>query len=740
MEFQLRGRVMQYRGNVIAVSEIEAGIVELRIDQPGSAVNTLGQASLQELREALSLIATTPTWRGVLIVSATEGCLAGAAVGEFQSLFAAPPEQLAAQVSTAVQIINALEDLPIPSVVAINGVAFGGGFELCLAADYRVAASTAKVGLPEIKLGIHPGFGGTVRLPRLIGCDNANEWIGGGAEKTAEQALVAGAVDAVVAPEFLRSAALDLLRQCIAGEFDFKQRRAEKDAPVLLNAIELMMAFTTAKALVGAQAGPNMPAPVGAIKSMEKSAGLARAEALAQETLSFVKLAKTPQADALVGIFINNQRVAKHNRRLEGNALTIQRAGVLGAGIMGGGIAYQAALKGVPVLMKDVAEAGLDAGVQEAAKQLSTRVARARMTVAEMAQVLGRIRPTLDYKGFNELDIVVEAVVENAKVKKSVLAEAEAQLPERAILCSNTSTISITELASALTRPKQFCGMHFFNPVHRMPLVEVIRGKDSGDGAIASVLALAKTMGKTPIVVNDCPGFYVNRVLYPYFIGFNLLVRDGADYRQIDKVMERFGWPMGPAFLLDVVGIDTAHHTTAVMAAGYPDRMAFKETPLHTVFFENKRFGQKNGLGFYLHGVDKKGKPKKSDDGTAQELVKSWQATQGQTLQTDWSDAQITARLMVPMCNEAVRALEEGIVGSAAEADMGLVLGLGFPPFRGGPLRYIEQLGLNEFIAQADALAPLGAVYQVTPKLRQMAAAGERFFSAQARALQEAVV
>jgi 3-hydroxyacyl-CoA dehydrogenase/enoyl-CoA hydratase/3-hydroxybutyryl-CoA epimerase/enoyl-CoA isomerase len=492
-----------------------------------------------------------------------------------------------------------------------------------------------------------------------------------------------------------------------------------------------MMAFMTAKAVVSAQAGPNMPAPMAALKSMELNSDLARDEALDVERQGFIKIAKTPQAEALIGIFINSQAVAKLNRRFDSAAASaknngaapVKKAGVLGAGIMGGGIAFQSALKGTPILMKDIVEAGLAAGMKEAGDLLAQRVERGRMKAGEMAGVLANIRPTLDYQGFNELDVVVEAVVENPKIKKIVLAECEAQLSENAVLASNTSTISITDLASVLKRPQQFCGMHFFNPVHRMPLVEVIRGEKTSDATVARVVEYAKKMGKTPIVVNNCPGFLVNRILFTYFAGFSLLVRDGADYRKIDKVMEKFGWPMGPAYLLDVVGIDTAHHAGEVMSAGIPERLAFKDKSPLTVMFENKRFGQKNGSGFYRYELDKKGKQKKVEDPVALELVKTVQREQ-----RDFSDEEIIARMMIPMCNETVRCLEENIVGTPAEADMGLVLGIGFPPFRGGALRYIDQMGEAEFCALADRYAALGAVYQPTENLRKMAAENRKFF------------
>lgn len=720
-----------FKGTAVTVREIAGGLAELCFDQPGAPVNTLGAQTLQEVGAALAQLQGNAAIKGLLITSGKDGFIAGADITEFTALFAAPDAQLEASVQQALGVVNALADLPIPTVAAINGAALGGGFEICLAADYRVLASNGSVGLPEVKLGIYPGFGGTVRLPRLIGIDNAVEWIASGAEKKAEEALKAGAVDAVVPPEKLHAAALDLLEQCVEGNFDYRARRVEKDSPVQLNEIEKLMAFMTAKAVVAGQAGPNMPAPLGAVKSIEKSAGSARPDALAIETAGFVKLAKTPQAAALIGIFINNQTIAKLNKRFDRNAAPVQRAGVLGAGIMGGGIAYQSALKGVPILMKDIADAGLHAGIEEASELLTQRVERGRMKPAQMAEVLGNIRPTLDYKGFDEVDAVIEAVVENPKVKQAVLAECETQLSDKAVLTSNTSTISITLLASALKRPEQFCGMHFFNPVHRMPLVEVIRGEKTSDTTVARVVEYAKKLGKTPIVVNDCPGFYVNRVLYPYFAGFSLLVRDGADFRQVDRVMEKFGWPMGPAYLLDVVGIDTANHATQVMSAGFPDRFAFADKPVHSVMYEQKRFGQKNGAGFYKYETDKKGKLKKVEDPAALDLVRA-QQKQAQA----FSDEDIIARLMIPMCNEVVRCLEEGIVGTPAEADMGLVLGIGFPPFRGGPLRYIDQLALDDktgaaaFCALAARFNGIGKIYEPPATLQKMAAANSRFFSA----------
>jgi 3-hydroxyacyl-CoA dehydrogenase/enoyl-CoA hydratase/3-hydroxybutyryl-CoA epimerase/enoyl-CoA isomerase len=610
--------------------------------------------------------------------------------------------------------------------VAINGIALGGGLEFCLACDYRIASTAAsKIGLPETKLGIIPGWGGTVRLPRIAGLDTAVEWIAAGKENTAEQALTARVVDAVVDPTKLREAALHALNQAISGKFNYQARREQKKGPLKLNFIESMMAFETSKAFVGGQAGRNYPAPVSAIKAMQKAADKGRDEALQIEAENFAKMAQTPVAQSLVGIFINEQLLTKKAKSWEKKAdKKITRAAVLGAGIMGGGIAYQSALRGTAIKMKDIAQVGIDLGLSEANKLLSKRVDRKKMTASEMGDVLNRIEPTLVYDGFDKVDIVVEAVVENPKVKQSVLAEAETKVSADTVLASNTSTISITFLAEALQRPENFCGMHFFNPVHMMPLVEVIRGAKTSDNAVARTVAYANAMGKKAIVVKDCPGFLVNRVLFPYLAGFAMLVRDGVDYQRIDKLMETWGWPMGPAYLLDVVGIDTAVHAEKVMADGFPDRMKRDFKSCTDVMFAAGRLGQKNSKGFYNYELDKKGKLAKIASSEALELLKPIVAA----TPLEISDEDIIARMMVPMATELARCLEEGIVETAAEADMALVYGTGFPPFRGGVFRWIDFIGAQTFVDTAAKFSSLSALYEPPASLKAKAANNQRFY------------
>ena len=484
------------------------------------------------------------------------------------------------------------------------------------------------------------------------------------------------------------------------------------------------MSFTMAKAMVAQVAGPHYPAPMAAVKTIEEAARCERDEALKVENKHFVTLAKTDVAQSLVGIFLNDQYIKSQAKQAAKAGQPTSKAMVLGAGIMGGGIAYQSALKGVPVLMKDISDASLDLGMGEAAKLLNKQLERGRIDGLGMAKVLAGITPSLHYAGAEEADVVVEAVVENPKIKAAVLSEVEGLVGEDTVITSNTSTIPINLLAKSLKRPDKFCGMHFFNPVHRMPLVEIIRGEHTSDETINRVVAYAAKMGKSPIVVNDCPGFFVNRVLFPYFAGFSLLLRDGADFQQIDKVMEKqFGWPMGPAYLLDVVGIDTAHHAQAVMAEGFPERMGKDYKDGVDVMFENGRYGQKSGKGFYAYTTDRKGKPKKTADADVAELIAPVTGSA-----TPYDAEAIIARMMIPMINEVVRCHEEGIIASPAEADMALVYGLGFPPFRGGVFRYLDTLGLANYVQLADSYAHLGAVYQVPAGLREKAEQDGRYY------------
>lgn len=711
---------MIYQGDNLSVDIVEPGIAELKFDGQGS-VNKFDQKTLNEFSSAIDAIAADSDVKGVLVTSAKSTFIVGADITEFLTLFA-DIESTKTWVHKASRVFDKLEDLPVPTIAAVNGFALGGGCEAILACDFRIADETAVIGLPEVKLGLIPGFGGTVRLPRLIGPDNALEAMTTGMNHKPAKALAIGLVDAVVSTDHLRDGALTMLRDAIHGELDWRAARKPKLEALKANDVERLMTFSTAKGMVWAKAGKHYPAPHAAVEVVERGAGEERNGALLVENELFVKLAQTDACRAQVGIFLADQVVKSKSKKLAKQATKkINRAGVIGAGIMGGGIAYQSAVKGVPVVMKDIKQEALDLGLTEATDILTKSLKRGRIDAKKVTSTLNKITTTMHNNELENVDIVVEAVVESPKVKTAVLSQTEKVVAEDTIIASNTSTISIDRLAESLEHPEYFCGMHFFNPVHRMPLVEIIRGKRTSDETIATVTAYALQMGKTPIVVNDCPGFLVNRVLFPYFAGFSMLLDDGIDFPAIDKVMEKdFGWPMGPAYLCDVVGLDTATHASEVMAAGFPERMPHNEEGAIAKLAAADRFGQKNGKGFYQYGVDKRGKPTK----TVYEDVYSVIGEKQETAEKE----EIIARCMIPLVNEMVRCLEEGIVASAEEADIALIYGLGFPPFRGGAFRYLETLGMKKFIELADKYAHLGELYQVTDGLRAKAEAGESYF------------
>jgi 3-hydroxyacyl-CoA dehydrogenase/enoyl-CoA hydratase/3-hydroxybutyryl-CoA epimerase/enoyl-CoA isomerase len=533
---------------------------------------------------------------------------------------------------------------------------------------------------------------------------------------SAAKALEQGAVDQIAQGDSLRDTALALLQAAIAGEVDYRQKRLQKQGSLTVSAETLAGLQTTLSAKLDA----NYPAPLRILGMVCQHATLPFAEALQLEVENFTALAHTDAASSLLGLFFNNQVLKKKTQAWSKQAAPVQQSAVLGAGIMGGGVAYQSALFGIPMVMKDINEAALELGTKTIRQLLDRQVQKGAMTAGKEAAILAAVKPTLDYNDFASVDLVVEAVVENPAIKQRVLREVEALVAEDTVLTSNTSTISISSLAEGLARPAQFCGMHFFNPVPQMPLVEIIRGKASSDATIARAVAYADAMGKTPIVVNDCPGFLVNRILFPYFNGFNRLLKDGVDFQRIDRVMEGFGWPMGPAYLADVVGLDTMVHADEVVQAGFP-RMAHDGESVVAALLKEGCLGQKNGKGFYEYGVDGQGKRFKRPSEVAQSL---------NAVDADGgiSDQGIIDRMMIPLCTEAVRCLDDGIVETPAEVDMGLILGLGFPRFRGGALRYMDTVGLQQFADSVLAHAAHGELYTLPQGIMTRLDSGSTFY------------
>ena len=716
-----------FEGKTLSLTTLDNDYAEIKFDSQSGSVNKFNAETLAELRQAMDMLKQQQGIKGLLLSSGKSVFVVGADITEFKGMFSASKEQFIEAAYVVNELFSEIEDLPYPSVAAINGFALGGGFEVCLACDCRVISSKAAIGLPETGLGIIPGWGGTVRLPRLIGYTDAVQWIVSGQQQKPAAAQQAGAVDVIAEPEELRTESLKVLQEMVDGTRDYEARRLQKTSPLTLSDAELEAAASNYRAAVVGKLGSHYPAQLKAIDLVAGAASLGREEAVRRENVAFYEISQTPQARALVGLFLNEQYVVKlaKNRAVAHKPEPIKTAGVIGAGIMGGGIAYQNAIRGYSVVMKDIAQPALDLGIDEATKLLGKSVSRGKLTEDKAQQLLSSISPTLVDSDITGCEILVEAVVELEVVKMQVLAAAEALLPTTSIMTSNTSTISINRLAEPLQRPENFCGMHFFNPVHAMPLVEIIRGEHTSDATVAAVCTYALGLGKKPIVVNDCPGFLVNRVLFAMLFGLEIMISEGADFQQIDKVMEGWGLPMGPAYLMDVIGIDTINHCYPVMMDGLPQR--FKKTadvwPTEAVC-NAKRLGQKNGLGYYRYELNEKGKPAKAVD---PEVIAMLESLYGAAKQLEADE--IIDRLMVAMAMEMIHCLEEGVVASPAEADMALIYGVGFPPFHGGICRWMDEIGLQEICDRGDRYLSISELYRPTEKLRAMAANGETLYS-----------
>jgi 3-hydroxyacyl-CoA dehydrogenase/enoyl-CoA hydratase/3-hydroxybutyryl-CoA epimerase/enoyl-CoA isomerase len=710
---------MIYKNSVWSCHE-EEGIAHLVIDNQNGP-NVFNAVALKELEEAVTKIEEQKGLKGLLLYSKKDHFIFGADITEFLGHFEKSDEDFKGWLGKTNSLFNRIEDLNFPTLTFINGFALGGGLEVCLCTDYRVATPGTKVGLPETKLGLIPGWGGTVRLSRISGVDNAIEWISSGGQFPVSAGQAIGLIDGVLSEQSTPEVqGVKFLKEIIAGKFDWQAKKAIKKNVTKLNKTEFYLASEGSKAFVAAQAGPHYPAPVNGVKAISEGANLDRDEALKIETQYFVKCIRSKACANLIQVFLGDQYLKKKAKKYSKNANKVSKAGVLGAGIMGGGIAYQSASRGVPIVMKDIQQDALNLGMKEAIGLLEKGVQRGKIKPHKLAATIANITPVLEMGELKGVDFITEAIVENLEIKKKVLAQLEKDCSDQTIIASNTSTLRIDDMASVLKHPEKFCGLHFFNPVHRMPLVEVVRGSKTNDQTIALAVSYSLQLGKTPIVVNDCSGFLVNRVLFPYFLGLIKLLEEGADFRKIDKVMEKFGWPMGPAYLLDVVGLDTAEHCTHVIGGAYAERMSFPKENAISKLFAKKYFGQKNSKGFYAYELDRKGKIKKTFKDEVFEII-------GKPSK-DFSDEEIINRMMIPMIFESARTIEEKIVDSAIEVDMGILYGLGFPAFRMGPLKYADDFGLAKLLEISESYKNLGESYTAPKNLKEMAQTNKTFY------------
>jgi 3-hydroxyacyl-CoA dehydrogenase/enoyl-CoA hydratase/3-hydroxybutyryl-CoA epimerase/3-hydroxyacyl-CoA dehydrogenase/enoyl-CoA hydratase/3-hydroxybutyryl-CoA epimerase/enoyl-CoA isomerase len=542
--------------------------------------------------------------------------------------------------------------------------------------------------------------------------------IAAGETVNAQKAYSLGIVVDVVSSERLFDAAVELIKE-EQKRGSWRDARKRKQQPVGLSEDQKSFTFAVARGGVMAKTKGQLPAPLAAVDAIEKGCNLALDEGLKVETACFVPLAGGTVSRNLIAVFFMTQRLQKDPGVAEATIKPrpVQKVGVIGAGIMGSGIAGAHIRKGVPVTMLDAIPAALEKGVGNITKVMQTRIEIGRMTPPEMLAALGKLNTAEKLTALADRDVVVEAVIENEATKTALYRELQSTLKPDVILASNTSTISITRMAESWPKPENFAGMHFFNPVDRMQLVEVIRGKKTGDETVVTLVALAKQIGKTPIVVKDCPGFLVNRILFPYLNESLVLLEEGAGPRELDKAALAFGMPMGPITLNDVVGLDTSLYAGKVIEDAFKDRMV--SSRILDDLVKAGRLGQKSGAGFYSYAKGSRG----VDDPAFAAMLDKVRRDKRQI-----GAEEITDRLFLPMLTEASRVVEEGIVREPGDVDMGLILGTGFPPARGGILRWADNLGLAKVLEKLKQYEKLGPRFQATPLMKRLAAEGKGFY------------
>lgn len=705
------------QNSIRIISKGEHAIVEL--DQEGSKVNKWSSPMMKRLDAVLAELKASSFKTVIFISRKTNIFVAGADIDEIRSLTSV--DQFDQAVAEGQRIFNAIEDLPQVTIAAIHGAAAGGGCEFAIACDYRIATedSSTRIGLPEVKLGIIPGFGGCVRLPKLIGLQASLDIILAGKLVNSKKALKSGLVDQVVHENLLESAALKMAQDKLGKKrTHFFEPKGSVNG-LLESSLGRGIVFKKAKESVLKSTHGHYPAPLAALEVIKRTYGDSdRARAMNIERQEFCKVAVTPISKNLIHVFDLTEMVKKQNgiRGVTVTPNTVHHMGILGAGTMGGGIAYVAADKGIEVRMKDIHFEAVVKGIKHAQSLWAKLVKKRVITSYDLDQKLSRVTGGVTYADFMRTDLVVEAIVEDIEIKKKVLRELADNVSAKAIVVTNTSSLSVNEMQLVFPRPELFAGMHFFNPVDKMPLVEVIRGEKTSDQTIATVFEACKRMGKMPVVVKDGPGFLVNRLLLPYMAEAAFLMQEGQDIAAVDRLyVKTFGMPMGPFALMDEVGLDVCLKVLKIFKKAFGDRIEIAPCMLKLETLKS-RLGKKSGLGFYKY--NEKGYRSEVDSTIYGELGL------GNPTQS-LSSEECLERGIFAMVNECARAMvSDKIVFSAAEADLAMIMGTGFPPFRGGLLKYADQTGISNIIQQLEKYGQKAPRLQVSQELRTVLSKG----------------
>jgi 3-hydroxyacyl-CoA dehydrogenase/enoyl-CoA hydratase/3-hydroxybutyryl-CoA epimerase len=688
---------------LIRTEVLDSGIHVLTFDRPDSAANIFDVATLKELEAKLSDIAQRAT--GILFISAKPSIfIAGADLHALESLTG---NALRDFIGLGQRVFDRIATLRVPTAAAIHGACVGGGYELCLACRRRIAtaAHATKIGLTETQLGILPAWGGSTRLPRLIGVRGALDIILGGKTLPAKAALRRGMIDDIAPQETLREAALKWLA---------KPTPAKSYWPAL-NRIEAAVAAPIARRRMLEKTRGHYPALPKALEVVTLGVSDSIENSLCRERETVLELAATPECRNLIRVFHLQERAKK--LRIPGveKPPVISRVAVIGAGLMGASIAQWLSARGLRVLMRDIDPERVADGMRRAAKLFQDAVKRRLLNPKEARDALDRISPVTGESPLDSIDLVIEAAVEKMDLKKRIFARLDETAPPRALLATNTSALSITDLATVTTHPARIVGIHFFNPVHRMPLVEVITGAQTTLETAATALRFVQSIGKTPVLVRDSPGFLVNRILLPYMVEAGDLFGQGCAIEDIDAAMLDFGMPMGPLRLIDEVGLDVAQDVAATLAAAFPGHMHVPA--VIDRMLADKLLGKKSGRGFYLHS---KGKTVPNPD-----AAKYRDANAGPAL--DRSAMQ--RRMALLMVNESARCIAEKVVAEPADVDFGMISGAGFAPFRGGPLRYADSLGAPAIVATLrEEAARSGPHFTPCELLQEMSQTNRKFY------------
>ena len=700
----------------------------LTLDLPGEPVNKLNAQVKQEFEAALDQLRQDTGVQAVVITSGKpDSFIAGADIEEFTRL--STQEAFTRLSAEGQAMLQRLDDFPQPVVCAIHGACLGGGLELALACDWRVATDHPKtqLGLPEVQLGLLPGAGGCQRLPRLIGLSAALGIIMPGKTEAGAKVFRLGMVDELVPPAILLDTAVAAAERLVAAGAPARPvSRTPKGGLVqkFLDRTWLGRRIVYGKARKDTlkKSGGHYPAPIAALEAVRAGLEGGLAHGFQVEHQKFGELAATDVSRKLIGIFFATTALKKDSGLPEGvtaEPRPVTHLGVLGSGFMGAGIAGTAVSSAqVDVRLRDTELPRVGKGLKAATDILTGRLKRKRITRFEYERLAALLSGGTGWGGFGRADMVIEAVFEDLEVKRKVLAETEAATGPGAIFATNTSTIPITEIAAQAARPGNVLGMHFFSPVDRMPLLEVIPTERTSPEAIVTAVQFGRKMGKTVIVVRDRPGFWVNRILIPYMNEAGHLLTEGVPMDLIDRLMTRFGFPVGPVTLLDEVGLDVGAKAGKVMHAAFGDRL--KPSELIGKLLADQRMGRKNGKGFYLYAKGQKAGP----DESVYDLL-------GIKPQAPADTTELEQRLVYSMLNEAAMAMGEGVVRSPRDGDIGAIFGIGYPPFRGGPLRYIDDLGAGTVVEVLRALAAKhGARFAPCDTLVRMAEGGGRFYPA----------